>query len=56
MPEHFAYDNFDNIDDGWIRYEGDFVNDTKNGIGTLYLHGGDVFFGEFKEDEVHGKG
>ena len=56
MPEYFKYDNFNNIEDGWIKYEGDFVNDTKNGIGTLYLANNDTFFGEFKDDAIHGKG
>lgn len=50
MTENFSYENFDNVDDGWIKYEGDFENDTKNGIGTLYLHNGSMFFGEFKND------
>jgi len=40
----------------WVKYEGDFLDDNKEGIGTLYLSNGDVFTGEFKNDLVHGKG
>lgn len=56
MPDEFTYENFNNLEDGWIKYEGDFKNDSKNGIGTLYIHNGDIFFGEFKSDEINGKG
>jgi len=31
----------------WVKYQGDFQNDAKDGIGTLYLVNGDRFFGNF---------
>ena len=39
-----------------MKYEGDFQNDSKHGMGTLYLKNGDKFFGNFSEDVVHGNG
>lgn len=52
----FDYTNFDNLGDYWTRYEGGFLDDNKEGFGTLYLTGGDRFEGEFKDDMVHGRG
>lgn len=52
----FDYVNFDNLGDYWIKYEGDFVDDNKDGFGVLYLSNGDRFEGHFKEDTVHGSG
>ena len=40
----------------WIKYEGDFQNSEKHGLGTLYLINGDKFFGNFEKDQAHGKG
>ena len=56
MHEEFDYTNFDNLGDYWIKYEGDFLEDNKEGFGILYLTNGDRFEGQFKEDTVHGSG
>ena len=40
----------------WVKYQGEFKNDAKDGIGTLYLVNNDKFCGYFSEDQVHGKG
>jgi serine/threonine protein kinase len=52
----FDYSNFDNLQDYWIRYEGDFVNDNKDGVGILYITNGERYQGAFKDDMVHGRG
>jgi len=56
MQEGFDYTNFDNLGESWVKYEGDFKDDAKDGVGTLYLVNGDKFFGSFVNDRVHGKG
>jgi hypothetical protein len=39
-----------------MKYEGNFVEDFKEGFGTLYLANGEKFIGEFKQDMVSGQG
>ena len=41
---------------GSIKYEGDFVNDKKEGNGKYINKLGDYYIGEWKEDEKNGKG
>ncbi len=41
----FDYSNFDLLGEYWVKYEGDFIDDNKEGIGTLYLSNGDWFTG-----------
>lgn len=36
----FDYKNFENIDQYWVKYEGNFLADSKNGEGKLYLTNG----------------
>ncbi|KAL4466540.1 hypothetical protein ABPG72_010591 [Tetrahymena utriculariae] len=52
----FDYKNFDNLGEYWVKYEGDFKDDNKEGIGTIYLSNGDRFTGNFNNDFVHGQG
>lgn len=56
MNSGFDYQDFGKTGNCWVKYEGDFVQDKKNGTGTLYLQNGERYFGEFKDDKVHGKG
>ena len=58
-PNHenlFDFSNFDTLNEHWIKYEGQFREDSKDGLGTLYLTNGNKFFGIFRDDKVHGKG
>jgi hypothetical protein len=41
----FDFTDFNQLDDEWMRYEGDLKNDMKDGNGTLYLSNGDVYEG-----------
>jgi hypothetical protein len=50
------YENFDNLRNNWIKYEGSFHKDSKDGLGTIYLSNGDKFFGLFRNDRANGKG
>ena len=52
----FDFTNFDYLQDHWDSYEGDFVNDYKEGHGTLILVNGEKYVGEFKQDMIHGRG
>ncbi len=52
----FDFTDFNQLDDEWVRYEGDLKNDAKEGFGVLVLTNGEVYEGEFVNDTVHGKG
>jgi hypothetical protein len=56
MDPDFEYTDFDNLGESWKKYDGDFKNDTKDGMGKLYLEDGSWFEGTFLEDRVNGKG
>jgi hypothetical protein len=36
----FDFRNFNDVDDFWVKYEGEFVLDNKSGKGRLYLSNG----------------
>jgi hypothetical protein len=38
-----------------VEYEGDFMNDQRDGLGTGYLGNGAVFKGLWKLGKMHGK-
>ncbi|EGR33473.1 protein kinase domain protein, partial [Ichthyophthirius multifiliis] len=52
----FDISNFDNLGEFWDKYEGDFIDDNKEGQGVIYLSNGDRFQGNFQNDFVHGQG
>lgn len=52
----FDYRNFNYLDNGWTKYEGEFAEGKKNGMGKLYLSNGEIFQGYFKADDVDGEG
>jgi len=52
----FDFTNFDNVGNFWVKYEGWFINDNKEGSGTLILSNGERFQGYFKDDMVSGRG
>lgn len=56
LTQSFDYRSFDNVGDCWVKYEGLFKNDNKEGKGKLVLSNGEWFSGYFSEDKVNGKG
>ena len=44
----FGYENFDELEDHWMHYKGDFVDDLKEGFGTILLTNGDKYVGNLK--------
>lgn len=36
----YDYNSWDQVDDYWVRYEGNFVEDNKQGPGKLFLSNG----------------
>lgn len=52
----FNWRNFEELGEGWVKYEGDFVEDNKEGEGVLSLVNGEVFVGQFAGDCVQGRG
>lgn len=56
LPGLFDYRNFDDVDNCWVAYDGNFAGDLKEGRGRLLLQNGEVYEGDFHEDAVHGQG
>jgi hypothetical protein len=56
LNKRFEFKNFDGLANAWIKYEGEFRDDKKSGIGVLQLSNGERYIGGFQEDSVHGKG
>jgi len=56
MEFDFDHTNFDNLGESWERYEGNFKEDTKDGLGRLFLVDGSMLDGTFEGDQVHGHG
>jgi hypothetical protein len=56
LDRPYNYKSWDDVDEYWIRYEGNFVDDNKDGKGKLFLSNGEVFEGYFKSDLVTGEG
>ncbi|EGR33677.1 protein kinase domain protein [Ichthyophthirius multifiliis] len=52
----FEYKNLDNVDEYWIKYDGQFKDDNKEGFGTLFLSNGEKFCGLFQRDNANGTG
>jgi hypothetical protein len=52
----FDYRDFDKLKNLWIKFDGEFCNDNKEGFGTLWLTNGERYVGQFKDDFVHGSG
>jgi hypothetical protein len=40
FSEPYDYTNFNNLDNEWIKYDGELNKDAKNGFGKLYLTNG----------------
>lgn len=52
----FDYRDFDELNDGWVKYEGSFQLDLKDGDGVLSLTNGEKIQGIFRNDKLNGKG
>ena len=51
----FDMKNLDNLNNFWVKYEGNFVADQKHGNGILYLPNGDRISGGFFHDKLSDK-
>ena len=40
----------------WVKYEGQFYDDNKEGQGTMFLSNGERFVGAFSKDFIEGAG
>jgi hypothetical protein len=56
LREEYDCSHLELLNDEWIKYEGCFKDDVKEGQGTLYLSNGESYRGEFENDQPHGKG
>lgn len=43
LMEAFSHENMNNVQFGWISYQGEFLNGKRNGSGKLILINGDKF-------------
>lgn len=50
----FDFTDFDNLGEYWVKYEGEFKDDNKEGQGILNLTNGDQFHGMFSNDLISG--
>ena len=50
------FHNFNQIEDKWVRYEGEFNNDLRDGKGRLEFANGDILISEFKLNSIDGEG
>lgn len=50
------YRTLSNVRDAWVKYEGNFVEDEKQGEGTLFLSNGEYWRGQWMKDLPNGKG
>ena len=55
VDKYYAED-FIEVDNGWIKYEGLFFKGSKHGFGCLYLENGDLFVGGFRFNHPEGRG
>ncbi|KRX08746.1 Protein kinase-like domain [Pseudocohnilembus persalinus] len=56
FDQEFNYQDFNQLDDKWEFYEGEFQKDLRNGFGVIQLVNGEKFAGNFKDDKVNGYG
>lgn len=52
----FSHQNFKANPQAWIRYEGQFSEGKKSGMGTLYISEGGKYIGNFLDELPHGDG
>lgn len=56
ITSEIDYENLDRVEACWVKYEGNFSEDQKNGEGALYLSNGEYYRGQFKDDQPNGCG
>ena len=54
--EEFDGTDFMKLRGGWDRFDGNFLNGMKQGVGTIIFKDGSTFCGNFRNDVVHGFG
>lgn len=55
LNDKFDYRNFDELQNYWTNYEGEFKCGLMNGYGTLVLSNGERLVGNFINDKVNGQ-
>ena len=50
------YNDFNNINERWVKYEGEFMDDLMDGKGKIEFKNGDLFYGNFFKNKIEGKG
>ncbi|KAL4506635.1 hypothetical protein ABPG72_000206 [Tetrahymena utriculariae] len=56
IQQKLDFKDFSQIKNYWLKYEGAFTLDRKQGFGTLYFTNGERYSGDFQNDTIHGYG
>jgi hypothetical protein len=54
LAEPFSYNNWNELENYWIKYEGEFQADLKHGTGKILLASGECIEGQFEDDMLNG--
>ena len=52
QEDHAYYQDLNDLGNKWIRYEGEFFNDNREGKGRLYMPNGDIIYGNFEDNKL----
>ncbi|CAD8102080.1 unnamed protein product [Paramecium sonneborni] len=56
MDAFLNVNEFPGILNYWVKYEGDFYQNKKHGIGSITFSNGDYYIGGFQKDQMEGRG
>lgn len=52
----FDYKDFDLLGNNWAKFQGEFKQGVKHGIGTIFMPFKEKFIGEFRDGKANGRG
>lgn len=55
-PNTSYANDFSTVGNGWVKYDGQFVEGLKDGLGSLYFSNNDLYIGKFKRNKAEGRG
>jgi len=56
MTTPINYKDFSQYEKCWEKFQGSFIEDSREGKGTLFFTNGERFVGYFSQDKIHGRG
>lgn len=55
-PKNTYANDFSTVGNGWVKYDGQFAEGLKDGLGSFYLTNSDFYIGNFKKNKAEGRG